>query len=95
MTNTEYVDILWALHGHAHDKNVDYYWIIDHLPNNKIIDFNEYLFKTKKILGKKYLSIVGINSQYKITKSLTSKQKQHAVQCQIEFLDDICIHNNF
>lgn len=93
MTKYEYIEALNALClAHSQKKlNHDFWAVIDLLPSKFVIEFNEELFKTRKLLGNDYLLIVGIQNQYKSTHSISKKQKRTSVLYQIHNWDDISL----
>ena len=95
MKKSDYLESMNALQrAYLQQKQNKEFWdLIDILPSYWVTDFNEKLLETKKLLGNDYLLIVGINVQYRSTKSISVKQKRASVLFQIYHWDTISFKN--
>lgn len=70
----------------------DFWYVIDHLDNDKLFEFTEKLLKIKKTQGKTYIKLCNINNDYRQFKKITTKQKRYLAITLITHWDDISLY---
>ena len=90
----EFTALSIAINQYNYEKNIDFWYIIDHIPIEHLILWSERLTKTKYLSdksGKHWLELIDLISTAKdpMNQILTKKQKRYMTMLVLECWNDL------